>query len=382
MKSKIITISLLILSCIATSAQTKPVASPKQKPSVTNSVTKPKHKKKPAIIPGQTGTFSNKPSNNQSNNNVRKSQSREKLTKRTVYKFDPGEYISEGEFFSNFKSNNTNFVFVTENDDTNEMSLVINGKREATADFIESPYTNFSNSNPVHWCRYQKGNDIYIYRNGKSYGPYESVRLSDPIVGSIFFFKRMGKYYKLQVDGSIVPIDEDEFYNNWEISFSDDYRYATINGNRYKIPLNENHRDYGGSNIYRDSGFITFNFRPKDESILDNNYFMWDPVGGLKKITAKQFNYLGTLTSEGEMEDDLFDTDYDEDTEEGGYNIEIFDPSRRHLFNSAWNKDYVIIDDNKIECSPPFYAFFDEKDNSFTWVSQEDRELVIYTYRL
>lgn len=109
---------------------------------------------------------------------------------------------------------------------------------------------------------------------------------------------------------------------------------------------------------------------------------MWDPVGGLKKITAKQFNYLGTLTSEGEMEDDLFDTDYDEDTEEGGYNIEIFDPSRRHLFNSAWNKDYVIIDENKIVCSPPFYAFFDEKDNSFTWVSQEDRELVIYTYRL
>lgn len=67
---------------------------------------------------------------------------------------------------------------------------------------------------------------------------------------------------------------------------------------------------------------------------------------------------------------------------DGGLNLTLKDFTGRHLFTSGWNYDYVLIDNNRISCSAPFFAYYDKSADSFVWISEERNQIIKYIYKI
>jgi hypothetical protein len=62
--------------------------------------------------------------------------------------------------------------------------------------------------------------------------------------------------------------------------------------------------------------------------------------------------------------------------------LEIYSPDKKHSFDSSYDHAHVVIDGRTHGRAPALYAWYDAEKNAFIWNAIEDRELVVYEYKL
>lgn len=324
---------------------------------------------------------------------------------RTVlYTLGPNESLSYNEFSSNMRTNGTKFVAITRDNVAKKQSIILNGKKIVTGDNVYIFDINLDSSNPINY-RYENGDEFYIVMDGEKYGPYEDVSFPEAPMLKTFIFKRMGRVFRRDSDGVIYPIDDTSIYNPEEI----DGTYTSTNG-LHKLKFKKGNHAVEYKNREYDLGISSYasNIVPQRVIIQNNNdvyldifYKLGDNYfvdyytildGNIRKYDWDSFYPIidNVIFNAGKDNRQSFKSIYDNVEEykdadgdwKYGLNIMLQDSSRRHILNANWKYDFVMIDDKQFNCPAPFCAFYDETTNSFSWVTQEGKQFVQYTYKL
>lgn len=356
--------------------------------------------------------------------------------RKIIYTCEQNEEFFWSEFCSNFKIQGTRFACMTINNKTNEMSFVWNGEKLTTASQIWIWYIdlNSKKGNIYDYFKKLTGDDIELYfvGNGKTYGPYESLYYANkdfaygdrvsyylPVSmwgspnlkaryhNNFFWFKRMGKWYRHDIDEAIYPVglyndrwftESNPIYtsrNGKHIAkFTEEYRLLNFDGTDYILDVDLDIKmDEHQPEIYvTDSGIcMGFYLAEKYFIIKDGKlqYFkggyddvFFNPETEELENTRKKFE--STKTNFIKQQFQVYDKKVSENA--GNYmNLPVMsfsDNSNKHYFNADWNYDYIMIDDKKIKSEVPIEAFYDESNNAFGWVTIEGRSLVLDSYTL
>jgi hypothetical protein len=62
--------------------------------------------------------------------------------------------------------------------------------------------------------------------------------------------------------------------------------------------------------------------------------------------------------------------------------VEAVSSDKKHFFLSDYAYEYVVVDGQEVGHSPALNAWYNESNHSFGWSSVEDKELVVYEYKL
>lgn len=340
--------------------------------------------------------------------------------RKVVYTFDINEELCYHEYFSNMKIVGNKFACVVRNKATSKLSFILNGATLVTAKNLE-----------IHWIDpYSKNNCIYSYSDGESqeyividgrrYGPYEAIAYMQyanelswdgtPNLDLLFNkkrfkFKRMGKVYRHDNDGSIYECKGDSPWGASEkenpayhslnglhkAQFSMNYHLLTVDNVPYVLPVDVDAQNISlGDIVITDDGAVVvyLNFYVGSEwfyksfviynnileDIKEKEYF--DPVtNSIKKWSGTESSPRPQLRGFNEWKDENGNWIYK-------INFSLQDKTNRHFFTANWAYNYVMIDDKKFGRTAPFDAFYDETNNAFGWVTIEGRQLVLYTYKL
>lgn len=324
------------------------------------------------------------------------------LETEILYKLDKNEKLFFNEIASNLKANSSNFAAFTIDTVTKKQSLVVNGRKILTADYISSPLFDLENPSRQIYS-YRNGDEWYLMNNGNLEGPFEALGWPAQNLPNTYAFKRMGSVYVKDSDGSIYPAEGDNVWNpvlaepvmssfdaRHKLKLSNDRRNATINGTSYKFPIPAsatNIRLYTGFTYVSNDGKALCNLEYSNDGSNFDEYFTL-VNGKVTRIEPNAFrDELQRLIESDGLQAGLSFVNSQEQLEKtakwtDGLNLSLSDDSGRHLFTSAWNYDYVMIDNRKIECNAPFFAFYDKDADSFVWISLEKNQLVKRTYKL
>ena len=323
------------------------------------------------------------------------------LQKNTLYTFERNELLYYNEFASNFKANDNKFALITIDTITKKQTLIINGKKEITGDQIFSPYLDLSNNKKIY--AYKIGGEWFVNMNGNKEGPYEAVGWNNLDQPTNFNFKRMGKIYNRDENGFVTHTDATNVWNvnvpepsylsfnkNQKLKFSSDLRSAQLNGKSYNFQLPAAASDISIYNVYvSNKGSALFCINYTYENRLNHRYLKLSN-GSLTDFLDNWINFNNELSNIQEGDGFINGIPFIKAIEliedigswDEGLNLTLKDLTDRHLFTSAWNYDYVLIDNNKIPCAPPFFAFYDKSADSFVWISQERNQIIMYSYKL
>ena len=358
--------------------------------------------------------------------------------RKVLYTCKPNEEFFMSEFCSNMKIDGTKFACVLKNNKTNKMSLVWNSEIVDHAWQIYAWYIDLnSKDGNVYECLDSISIDkyeYYIVTDGKKHGPYENLYFADwglygimlsdsnPVTrwghpnlkikyaNNSFYFQRMGKWYRHDVDGSIYPVDlkDNEFVeydptfkskNGLHIArFSNDYRLLSFDGTSFILDVDLDKGKNIGDNMncfvsnsgvcvvsnYQIGDFMVKNgkieyfdyfkdhkyFEPATESIVQRY-----AIERKARPTVKEEHTI--VFSEGQFK--VYNKDL---PEQWLPRMQIYDSSQKHLFIADFNYDYIMIDEKKIKSVVPIKAFYDETNNAFGWVTIEGKSLVLYSYKL
>ena len=324
------------------------------------------------------------------------------LTKTVLYSLGKNETVANGEYTSNMKSQGHNFSLMTRDNDTKIWSLIVNGKKIASGKYLHVPLLDYNNpSKNIIAYSQNENNDYYVKINNVAEGPYEDISFPN-YAPNTYLFKRMGRFYRRDADGTIYAMDGTQFWNAHEpdavysspsgrrkIKFSDNYQFVTVDGNKYRIPVPDNAQNVRIFESYiSDSGnvYIRMNYQvdgndkyPAFE--LSKGYYSMLDYDKYYENLQRDYEKDGYIWM-GEFGKGVSNMYDKESWNNGGYDINFRDPSGRHLFSSAWNYDYVMIDSNTVKCNPPFFAYYDPSITSFVWISEENNKVMQYSYKL
>lgn len=302
-----------------------------------------------------------------------------------LYNFGRNEILYYNEFSSNMKTAGRKFAAVTIDTITKQESLIINGKKVKSAYSIWPNFIDLDNNRYVYGYKDYKDGDYYVSIDGVTEGPYEDLYFGYRSPKS-YSFKRMGKEFRRDSDGTIYNSDDDSGYasssGRYKLKFTDDFENVTFDGKRYSIPLPNGISHLQLYDAYvSEKGIAFFELSYDLDNSHESRYY---------KISRNEINILDDEEYDEQLNDNLedgcaiFENVFDpEDVDwEGGMIFTVYDPSKRHLLTSRWDYDYVMIDNVKIPCTAPFCAFYDKEADLFAWVSQEGSQLVLYTYKI
>lgn len=321
------------------------------------------------------------------------------LKKETIYTFGPYETLFYDEISSNFRANGHRFAIVTQDRRDGKLTLVIDGKKIVTADEIQSPALGFGDSSDIIYA-YRNGNEWNVVINNSSAGPYEEVGWYYPYMARSYSFKRMGNVYFRAADGTITTSGKESVWSapgdatftssrgNVVLKFEDGNRTMNYQGNRFRT-VPEGSQNVEVYEVYlSDKGDGVFVMDYKLDDRWEKACYRVDN-GRLFKCEVENFdNYVRTLLDrDGITPTRSFEHAQNHIGEIGswvndGLNLTLKDQKGSHLFTSAWNYDYVMVDDTSIPCTPPFFAFYDSNSDKFAWISHEGNSLVMYTFKL
>ena len=210
---------------------------------------------------------------------------------------------------------------------------------------IHGPYDNAYSSkftkSGTYFYGYTENGKNYVNINGSINGSYNSVcNLKFTQNGKYAYcYTENGKYY-VNINGSIHGPYDKTFDNGLELSESGKYAYGySENGKNY---LNVNGKisstDHSDYNFYTSYDNDEVNVKPANYPFVD-------------------FTYGGELNSKN--------------------NEHSFHSSSRYE-----HVEYVVIDGRRQGKSSAIEARYDEKKNAFIWLCIEDREFVMYEYKL
>lgn len=306
------------------------------------------------------------------------------LSQLVLYTFEPGEELYYNEYSSNMKSVNNKFVTVTKNAN-NQKNIIINGKKEITADDVDVSYINFSNNNKIYF--YKKDGSWYANINGQKEGPFDDFFVPDNRMPKRFVCVINDSRYMHDSDGKRYPIPEGEwdmenpvytsFSGNHSITLRPDLNIIIFDNQEFMLPIPKQAQDTDFLDVYvSDRGYATFGVRYKINGDEEYDDYKLTKEGKFKKLdeddTIALWNEEATAHGLGYPD---FNVAW------GDINIELTDPNEMHEFTSNWDDDFVVVDNKEFNCTPPFQAFYDDKEDAFAWVSLEGNKLILYSYK-
>lgn len=326
-----------------------------------------------------------------------------RLQKKLLYTLGRNEIIETGEYFTNFKANGFKFNAILVDTITEKYTLVLNGQKILTADGIVllSTINDRYEFSPNYWYYNKKergdesSKEYFISIDGKTYGPYSDLTTywNDPY--GTFRYKQMDRWFRHDADGSIYPFEKDEFGSLYEddpifknkngnirVQFLNDFSEVSYNNLKFTIPSSNNRKL---TQVYftpeGDAYFWGGSYNVVERSNKDYLKLNKNGIEFIDKDTFWKY-----IMRPGVLQDVTFE---DVKREEDPYSFEdesmqicVQDPSKRHIFLSDWDYDYVMVDDRKIPCTAPFYAFFDPETDTFCWISLEDNQFILYSFRI
>lgn len=306
--------------------------------------------------------------------------------KRTVlYTMEPNEQFYYNEYSSNMKIAGNKFAAVTFNPQTKKMTLVINGKKIKTAGDVWASIINLDTNELMY--SYNQGDEYFVNVNGTVEGPYEWVSMDSYGSPYRYTFSRMGRVYRHDDNGAVYEASD---MNTWsshngrhKLVFSNDYQRISLDGRTLTLPIKLDPSDPGIETVLiTDDGVALLWLYDDDNSvgcIIDSD--------SLDMVDYEEFAHrFSNLIKRYNLS--LFKNGFDRETFEGNeftgedLTFSIPNQDKTHWFTSAWNYDYVMVDNKKIPCAPPVCAFYDKNANCFAWATQEGRNIVLYTYQL
>lgn len=339
-------------------------------------------------------------------------------TRTVLYTCGANEEFFCYEYYSNMKVLGNKFACVTKNKDTSKRTLVVNGVPVVSALQLDVFWVDPVSKNKCIYMYSNSEQEVYLFIDGRTYGPYEDINYDQYACKyywngapnydikynrNRFYFKRMGKVFRHDNDGSIHECigtsvwgakEDNPVYRSasgkHRAEFSNNYRMLNVDGVTYVMPIDVDAETvYLREMVVTEEGdcIIEFAFNAGSEwsypyfvvannsiqYIKDGEYF--DPSS--RKV--KKYNQSATSKRPRQMESYMR---WKDGSWVNAVDISLQDKSNRHFFTANWNYDYVMIDDKKIKTSTPINAFYDSSNNAFGWVTIEGRQLVLYSYKL
>lgn len=340
--------------------------------------------------------------------------------RKVIYTFDINEELYAHEYLSNMKIAGNKFACVVRNKVNSKLSFILNGATLVTAKKLEIHWVDPYSRNNCIYSYADNNSQEYIVIDGNKYGPFEEIayiqhanmnnwdgtpNLDLRYNKNTFKFKRMGKVYRHDNDGSIYECDGDNPWGATERSnptyhsrdglhkaqFSMNYHLLTVDGIPYVLPVDVDARninvgeiavtDYGtvvASMNYHDGTewvYKSFVIGNNSLELIKSNEYFEPETGTIVRKSDNQTPSRPQLSGFDEWRDENGNWIYK-------INYSLQDKTNRHFFTANWAYKYVMIDDKKFGHTTPFYAFYDDTNDAFGWVSVEGRQLVLYTYRL
>lgn len=313
------------------------------------------------------------------------------------------EYILLGEFSTNLKIRNNSFIALTHDTVADQVNLIIDGVKRFSADDIILHYYNFDNPSDMSYF-YIKGDEYYANIGGRREGPYEMIDFYCYNMPKMYLCTDQDIRYLRDSDGKLYkrdlysgergkkPLTITSTNGMHKMEISDGYRKIDIDGNTRLLPLGNDVMNADITGFYLD-------YFADDGTAYFSVYYNIPGHGGERadirvsptgavRMASEEYNEAfenamekdhrkSSIATTDEIKEDMAEY-YTEEQ----FNLAMTDPAERHSFESHWDWDYVMVDNNRIRCTAPFFAFYDEKQNAFAWVSQERNKLVMHTFAL
>lgn len=344
-------------------------------------------------------------------------------TKKVLVSLKPNERLMLGEYTSNFYADTYNFMCLLYDSETGKKTIIYNGIRKITANDIDFYYIDLDDFNKSIY-EYTTDNGKYIHIENEICGPYEKIeyyadccKKAIPIWGDIntgyfnrneFSFTQMGEEYIHYNDGTIYKIGS--FKSHYmspnkmhECVVDISRRMVTIDNINYVLPIPVDVELYDsnpqiclfddGTCYYQHyfkndgayQGVTAFGFyiTPSEVKAIDTDVEVFD-------LDTHKIKALGNIQDYNEYDDPhnfCYYLPKEVYLPEKGYYIfgwefSLQDESRKHSLFAKWDYDYILIDGKKYNYHCPVDAFYDNKSNSFKWVSFENNQIVMYNYSL
>lgn len=244
---------------------------------------------------------------------------------------------------------------------------------------ISEPFDNDNESNYVHLTSenyiytFRKDKKKYININGKQYDLFDGAIGYNANAGilknkGVFYTYEKNKKQYFFIDGKNYGPYDDFLYNS--IIVHDNGKFAFIYKNGKDCIANINgqtsvgYRNLYSLNFYSD-GTFKYYFEKKDGWVYENNN------GQISKTENRKVKNPWSGTDVGRR---LFDTSVDK--------YEIKSSNNQHVLINDMKYNYVIVDGRSYGSTPAIKAWFDETRNAFIWNSMENKELVVYEFKL
>ncbi len=309
-----------------------------------------------------------------------------------------------------FSKNGSHYACLTRDTLLEKDNLIVDGVKKVIANSIATNYIDPINFDKSVYC-YRDGNKWwYFFIEGNQYGPYEGDR--GQVFGDMYCSDMtwiMNGVFAVYQESS----DKWDYYYRgepWHLThygpfaysrYSDKYEGDTIQSvnRKYKVMSNEfgtiiyNGAKYKvlqnqvfNSDWYQDIGILDdgrciINYRRKG---LPNKLFVFSN-GKFQEISQGHFfNYKTNSIDNNKEKYGVFNrqiavvwTDYDSKRVRT-----LIDSSNKHSFETCALYNYVLIDNKEYGHESAIYELYDENVNEFQWIALEDKELVMYRYRL
>lgn len=322
-----------------------------------------------------------------------------RYSSKVLYDLNNEEILLE-EFSFNLKIRNNSFIVLTHDTVADQVNLIIDGVKRFSADKIYLQYYNFDNPSDMSYF-YIKGDEYYANIGGKREGPYEDIFFWYDNMPKLYICIDQGITYLRDSDGKLYkrdlysgergekPLIITSTNCQHKMEISDGYRKIDIDGNTCILPLGNDVMNAEISDLYLDyfsddgtAYFYVYYDIPGQDP--ERAYIRVSPTGAVRMDTEeydeafenamkkdhRKSSIATTIEIIDEIKDNIMNT------------LIMTDPAERHSFESHWDWDYVMVDNNRIRCTAPFFAFYDEKQNAFAWISQERNKLVMHTFAL
>lgn len=344
-------------------------------------------------------------------------------TKKVLVSLKPNERLRLGEYTSNFYADSYNFMCLLYDSETGKKTIIYNGIRKITANDIYIYYIDLDDFNKSIY-EYTTDNGKYICIEKEIYGPYEEIeydadccKKTIPIWGDIntgyfnrheFSFTQMGEEFIHDNDGTIYK--KGSFKSHYmspnkmhECVVDISRRMVTIDNINYVLPIPVDVELYDsnpqiclfddGTCYYQHyfknygayQGVTAFGFyiTPSEVKAIDTDVEVFDLDTHEIKARSNIDNY-NEFADPHKFRYYLPEEVYS--SEKGyyifAYEFSLQDESKKHSFFAKWDYDYILIDGKKYNYHCPVDAFYDNKSNSFKWVSFENNQIVMYNYSL
>lgn len=325
-----------------------------------------------------------------------------------LHKLRRNEVLKTGECILACKSDGAHFVCLTSDTLLKKDYLIFDGVKKVVADDISANYLDPSDFNKSIF-QYKDDNQWTFFIEGKTYSPYYGKWAS--ICGGwgssneswtqkeIFrvynesskkwenYYK--GNPYKSKYSPYTYDWYRDKFKSDTIISlnkkykaFSNEFGTIVYNGTRHRIlPVQSFNSDWRQDICVLDDGRCTIGYKQK------NHPYRWFVLekGRARELSQNQyFNFRTNKVESGDEDYGIFTQSvYSWPSDYYKKQLRVLrDVTGRHTLETCALYDYVLIDNKEYGKESAIFIQYDKERNEFQWVALEDKELILYRYRL